>query len=80
MLLFLLADIQQYAVAEILSDEKIAELLHCIEAFAYELSKPKYDDIAKSSQHIRTIIAHVGPFVLIHGSWGLFSDQRKFLL
>uniref|UniRef100_A0A914YRV6 Uncharacterized protein n=1 Tax=Panagrolaimus superbus TaxID=310955 RepID=A0A914YRV6_9BILA len=74
-LLLLLADIQKYAVAEILSEEQIAELLHCIEAFAYELSKREYDDIAKSSQHIHMIIAHVGPFVIEHHSWGLFSDQ-----
>uniref|UniRef100_A0A914Z518 Uncharacterized protein n=1 Tax=Panagrolaimus superbus TaxID=310955 RepID=A0A914Z518_9BILA len=79
-LLLLLADIQQFAVAEILSDEKIAGLLQCIETFANELSDEKYDDIAKSSQHIHMIIAHVGPFVVKHRSWGLFSDQRKLLL
>ena len=79
-LLLLLADIQQYAIAEILTDEKIVEFLQCIEAFTNEVSKEKYDGIAKSNQHIHMIIAHVGPFVVLHRSWGLYSDQRKFLL
>uniref|UniRef100_A0A914QIE3 Uncharacterized protein n=1 Tax=Panagrolaimus davidi TaxID=227884 RepID=A0A914QIE3_9BILA len=74
-LMLLLADIQQYATAEILTAEKIAELHECIEAFVYEYSKEEYDNVAKSSEHIHMLITHVMPFIELHKSWGLFSDQ-----
>ena len=79
-LLLLLAEIQHLAVAKILSEEEIEELDARINRFYDEFKKTEYDSIAKSSQHIHMLISHVMPFVRIHKTWGLHSEQCKFLL
>ena len=76
-LFMLLADIQQFAAARILTDEEIQEFHVCIQSFVDEFGKAEYDIIAKRSQHIHVLICHVLPFVDRHKTWGLFSDQCK---
>ena len=75
-LLMLLADIQQFCVAAILPDEVIDDFKESMDNFIEEFSKPEYDSIAKSSEHIHVLISHVIPFVELHRTWGLHSDQR----
>ena len=74
-LMLLLANVQKYAVAKVLGENEILELEESIKKFKNEIIDPKYQDITKRSQHIHTLIAHVVPFVKIHKSWGLHSDQ-----
>uniref|UniRef100_A0A914Q2S4 Uncharacterized protein n=1 Tax=Panagrolaimus davidi TaxID=227884 RepID=A0A914Q2S4_9BILA len=75
-IIFILSDIQEFAVARIINADEIDELQVCIEMFANQLEQSIYDKLTRS-QYIHYIVAHVPAFVRKH-HYGTFRSILFF--